>query len=516
MADTVLPPKLSAAAFDGALNAFAGIVGSEWVLGGEENRNAYIDYYAPGNTDEHAPSAAVAPADVEQVREIIRLANEHKVPLWPISRGKNLGYGGAAPRLRGSVVLDLGRLKKILEVDERYGYCLVEPGVGFFDLYRYLQDNNIPLWLSVPGNAWGSVVGHALDRGNGAPFGDHSQHVCGLEVILANGDLVRTGTGAMRNSRTWNLFKHGFGPSWDSLFAQSNFGVVTKMGFWLMPEPEASLTLSMELPKVGDIRWAIDTLFPLWLHGVIQQRPSIGNYLRVAGMQTQRSRWYDGAGAMPEAKVQQLRDTLGIGWWSLSARFFGHPEVNAVNARTVKQAFAKQTQLSFSERQWHRGEAIERSGAGIPRTTPLQLTNWRGGQGAHLTFSPVIPPNGNIAVSQMERTLKRFNEFGMDYYGGFSFGDRHIIHASGIIFDRDDAEMTRNARTLFHVLLTDAAEQGFSEYRTHISFMDEVANGFDFNNHALLRLNEKVKNALDPNGIIAPGKQGVWPDDYKL
>jgi 4-cresol dehydrogenase (hydroxylating) len=75
--------------------------------------------------------------------------------------------------------------------------------------------------------------------------------------------------------------------------------------------------------------------------------------------------------------------------------------------------------------------------------------------------------------------------------------------------------MVANARTLFDTLLKEAVAEGYAEYRTHISYMDEVADSFDFNNHALMRLNEKIKNTLDPNGIIAPGKQGIWPTAYK-
>lgn len=63
---------------------------------------------------------------------MVRLANEHKTPLWPVARGKNLSYGTAAPRMAGSVVLDLGRMNRILELDSKLTYCVVEPGVGYF------------------------------------------------------------------------------------------------------------------------------------------------------------------------------------------------------------------------------------------------------------------------------------------------------------------------------------------------------------------------------------------------
>jgi 4-cresol dehydrogenase (hydroxylating) flavoprotein subunit len=59
-------------------------------------------------------------------------------------------------------------------------------------------------------------------------------------------------------------------------------------------------------------------------------------------------------------------------------------------------------------------------------------------------------------------------------------------------------------------LISDARQHGYAEYRTHLDYMDTVADTYDFNNHALRRLNERLKNALDPAGIIAPGKSGIW------
>ena len=59
-----------------------------------------------------------------------------------------------------------------------------------------------------------------------------------MEVVLANGDVLRTGMGAMGNSKAWHVYKRGLGPSADGLFMQSNFGIVTKMGVWLAPQPE--------------------------------------------------------------------------------------------------------------------------------------------------------------------------------------------------------------------------------------------------------------------------------------
>jgi 4-cresol dehydrogenase (hydroxylating) flavoprotein subunit len=508
----ILPPNVTEKTFQKALEAFATAVGKEWVLATDEDRAAYEDIYAAGDADLHIPSAAVGPQSVEEVQAVVRIANEYKIPIWPISRGKNFGYGAAAPCMTGTVVLDMRRMKRIIEVNEKFGYCLIEPGVGFFDLFNYLQENKIPLWMSIPANAWGSVVGNALERGYGyTPYGENTSHICGMEVVLPNGQLVRTGTGAMSNSPCWQLFKYGFGPSWDQLFVQSNFGIVTKMGLWLMPEPEATLGLDMQLPNPDDVGWAVDVLTPFRRTGVLQQSPSIGNSLRVVATQTQRSQWYNGDGALPDDVLTTVLQKFNLGWWGISLRLYGYDEVNEAHARLIKDAFAKHTKQEFKVSKWHRGEPIDNSGAGVPSVRALQIINWRGGRGGHIGFSPVLPATSEHVLKQFHSTKKRYEEIGVDYYGSFTLFERYTTNVNMMIYDRDDKAMTSKVRALFKVLVADAAAQGYSEYRTHISYMDDVALTFDYNNHALRRLNETMKDALDPNGILAPGKQGIWP-----
>jgi 4-cresol dehydrogenase (hydroxylating) flavoprotein subunit len=514
--DLILPPSVPRSVFDQALREFAAVVGEDWVLATDEDRTTYMDAYAPGDGRDHVASAAVAPQSVEEVQAILRIANERKIPLWPVSRGKNLGYGEAAPLVSGSVVLDLGRMKRILEVNEKTGYVVIEPGVGFFDLYRHLQDNKIPLWLSVPANAWGSVIGNALERGLGyVPYGDNTSKLCGLEVVLPTGEILRTGMGAMAASKSRHNYQYGFGPHWDQLFVQSNFGVVTQAGMWLMPEPEATMRVAMELPHLEDISWFVDEMAQLRLRGVVQNPLVCGNALYPAMLFSQRDQWYKGPGALPDAVADKIRTHFGTGWWSSTLTLFGYADAIKVHAGLVRRAIEPHLKTALKFDIWHRGEPMERSGAGVPDLLALQVANWRGGRGGHIDFSPVMPPDGKLALEQAKRVKTRFDEFGFDYYASFTIGERHINNINMIVYDRDDAAMTDAARNLFKTLVADAARQGYGEYRTHLSFMRIVADTFDFNDHALLRLNERVKDALDPNGVLAPGKSGIWPKSYR-
>src|SRR5437868_2325993 len=81
-----------------------------------------------------APSAALMPTEVAQIQKIVQVCNQHKTPIWPISTGHNLGYGSAAPKSRGQIILDLKRMNKILEVDPDLGTALLEPGVTYQQL----------------------------------------------------------------------------------------------------------------------------------------------------------------------------------------------------------------------------------------------------------------------------------------------------------------------------------------------------------------------------------------------
>lgn len=135
----VLPPGLTAADFTAALRAFAGALGDGAVLRSAEEAGEFRDPYAFASWDEHWPSAVLMPGSVEEVQEVVRIAGRYRVPLWTNSMGKNNAYGGGAPRLRGSVVLSLRRMNRILEINEELAYAVAEPGVSFFDLCAELR-----------------------------------------------------------------------------------------------------------------------------------------------------------------------------------------------------------------------------------------------------------------------------------------------------------------------------------------------------------------------------------------
>jgi 4-cresol dehydrogenase (hydroxylating) len=508
--ERVLPPGMTAAAFDRGLAALRGVVGAEWVLATDEDRETYLDPYATGDRRAHAPAGAVAPANLEQVQAVMRVANQHRLPLWPISRGKNFGYGGAAPRLPGSLVLDLGRLNRILEVNESLGYCVIEPGVTFYDLHEHLQRAGIALEFGFPNFGWGSAVGNALDRGFSFR-GDHSSNICGLEVVLPDGSVLRTGMGAMPGSATWATGRHGFGPSWDQAFVQANYGVVTKMGLWLHPVPEQVISVQVALDSPDDLGWFVDEISPLRLRGVLDGNVAVSTCTNSVIDSSQRRDWYDGRDALPDSAIARMMAERNLGWWNSTVRIAGHADANEANLKRVLAALGRHSRRQFAVT---RATGAAQAARG-PVVNRLKVLNWHGGRGGHIGFSPVMPARGDAVLAQFRRTKARYDEHRIDFNCTFYLNGRTATNINMILINLDDADFIARTHRLFEVLVADASAQGYAEYRTHLDYMDEVAASFDFNHHALRRFNEKVKDAIDPNGILAPGRNGIWPAAWR-
>jgi 4-cresol dehydrogenase (hydroxylating) len=507
------------AALDRAVADLGAALDDGAVLTDDATLRAYADPYTYDGRDAFLPSAVVLPTTVEQVQAIVRIARERRVPLWTVSQGRNNGYGGPAPRVGGSIVVSLRNMNKVLEIDEECAWALVEPGVRFFDLYDAVRAGGHKLMISVPDLGWGSVVGNTLDHGIGyTVYGDHPSTQCGMEVVLADGGVLRTGMGAMTGNRSWQAHPRGYGPSADALFMQSNFGIVTKMGVWLMPAPECYMSCGVQVQREEDLEPLIDTLRPLMLDRTIQNYPVIANALTAAALFTRRQEWWDGDGPVPDEAVERVCRELGLGRWQMRFALYGSEEVVDAHFRAAERAFSKIPGAKVMGTKYA-GDAgpdvvapLDQAQAGIPALDLLNSVKWRGGEeGGHLGVSPVSPLTGRDARRQNELLRPIVERHGFDYLGGLLATPRSLIQVFEFVYDTKDRAQTDRAYAACRELVVEATRAGYAEYRAHLEVMDLVADQYDFNDHAQRRFNERLKDALDPDGILSPGKQGIWP-----
>ncbi|KWV48481.1 4-cresol dehydrogenase [Bradyrhizobium macuxiense] len=506
----ILPEGLTKTAFAKAVEAFRGVVGADNVIVDLDRLVPYAKIMIPEDEKLHQPSAVIIPLSVEHVQSVVSLANQYKTPLWPISTGRNFGYGSAAPATAGQIVLDLRRMNKIIDVDPEMCTALVEPGVTYEQLRNYIEERKLPLWISFPSS--GPIVGpvgNTLDRGVGYNrCGEHAANFCGLEVVLPNGELVRTAMGGVKGGSAWQAYRWGYGPWVDGLFAQSNLGIVTKMGLWLMRKPSASKTFTAVWNDLEGAAKGVNVLRNLRLNNVLENS-LLGHLLYGVACDVPRNALYKGPGAIPDEVVAEIAKKAGAGIWNSLATLYGTEEQIAVNFKIVKEAFAPTGAIVLSEEEVGPNPVFQHwkgNMTGRPDLSEFGIYNFRGGGGS-AWFAPLAPARSEDFKKQVELVKTTLAEFGFDYLGGFLIGGRHMEHVCELAFDRTDPEEMQRAYLCYDKLLQVNAAAGYAVYRTNTAFMNKVA---DIYGPAQKNLNRTLKRALDPNGIIAPGKSGIF------
>ena len=528
----VLPPNVSAAQFASALGEFQAAVGADWVFSSDEDVALYRDSYSIywGEPEERVASIAVAPAKVEEVQQVVRIANKYGVPLYPISTGRNLTYGGSAPTLRGSVVVDLKRMNRIIEVDEKRHFAVVEPGVSYFDLYKHIKDRNLKLMLDVPDPGWGSPMGNSLDHGVGygpAPYRDHFWTHCGMEVVTPEGDLIRTGMGAVPGSDTWQDYHYGAGATVDGLFAQSNFGIVTKMGFWLMPLPEAYLSGTVTVPLYRDLDPLVQEVSYLedsYLTGMPRYSSPLGGGFGGPALTALTQNGWPSMEAL-EAYVK----SQGRPAWAVRLQFYGPEETVRASWQAAKRRFSKAIPgAAFQDGEFltlpiapeNEAALADKASFGIPAleifaiTTRNQQTDSDPADG-HADFFAMLPRKASAVWDSARVMAETYKELGFPprhtpFSTPANYYSRCLIMTTLIPTYRNAAKNARS-RELFARVMDRCAEHGWASYRTSPAFQERLISKYSYNNDALLKFKEKLKDAIDPNGIISPGRYGIWP-----
>jgi glycolate oxidase len=217
------------------LSRLAEIVSQDYVSNRPED--LYLYSRDPGAQKPRRADYVVMPRTVDEVQQIVRLANQEKVPLTPMGAGLTLS--ALTVPLRGGIVLDMKRMDSIIEVNEASRYALIEAGVTQAALRAYLEKHHPHLQHSTPeAPPTATIVGNILIQGHGhltPRYGVNSQMVNGMEVVLPTGEVCKLGSSSI--SPSW--FSRDPLPDLMGLFLGwlGTTGIVTKLSLQLFPKP---------------------------------------------------------------------------------------------------------------------------------------------------------------------------------------------------------------------------------------------------------------------------------------
>jgi 4-cresol dehydrogenase (hydroxylating) len=512
---------------------------------GAEHVIAYEQALSAAQTATFATSQRVAaivrPADREQVRACLRVADRYGVPIYPISRGLNWGYGSRVPARDGCAIMDLGRMNRILDFSEKYAYVTVEPGVTFRQVFDFLAAQGSNLMLNTPGGPFeGSVVGNLLERGIGAGlYGDRAQHACDFEVVLPTGEVIHTGFGRF-DTPLAPLHAAGVGPRLEGLFTQSNLGVVTRLTLWLAPKPAYFHTFYFSLNRPDRLGGLLAALRGLKLGGPAGAHYSLWNdYKLLATLQRYPWRAAGGRTPLPDDVLADLRERWEIARWNgfgalysgsrrqglaerdlisralrgqvgsltfvsdteaRAARLLGRPLrwLAAFDTKAATAAHDRDASAWFGGPHSSLGSAYWRKPAPPPARMDLDA------DGCGLLWCSVCVPfdgaHAGVALDIVARSARAYRFEPQVALLCAAPRALHVIVA--IVYDRCVAGEDTRALACHGMMSALLAQPGYLPYRLGIQSMGMLPAPTDDS----AAVHERLKRALDPNGTLAPGR----------
>jgi glycolate oxidase len=235
------------------LNKLTQIVGENYIFTDIETRN----HYGHDETEDYVfpPNVVVKPANSNEVSQIIKVANEYKIPTTPI--GARTGLSGGALSIYEGIGLSLERLNKILEIDEQNLQVTVEPAVITQVLRETVAEKGLfyPVDPSSMGSCW--IGGNIAENSGGAravKYGVTKDYVLNLEVVLPNGDIIWTGANTLKNSTGYNLTQLMIG-------SEGTLGVITKAVLKLLPKNSHNVLMLVPFYKAQEACEAVSAIF---------------------------------------------------------------------------------------------------------------------------------------------------------------------------------------------------------------------------------------------------------------
>jgi len=443
------------------------IVGKDFASNNQED--LFIYSQDPGVSQPRPVDYVVMPETVEEVQQIVRFANDKKIPIVPMGGGMTLS--GLVIPIKGGIVLDMKRMDKILEINETSRYALIEAGVTSGKLISHLREKYPDLQAPYPDAPPSvTIAGNALIHGSGylsQKYGDHGAMINGLEVVLANGEVIKVGSCAISNY--W--FTRGPIPDLVGLFTSAfgTMGIVTKLSIKLFPKPKFRgivIGLIKDFNTIpGLVLNLTKTDIPEDLMVAIAEKPDFMKgyailLLYITGDSQEEL----------ESKTKILKKL----YRKNNARFMKLPP-------KYYDTFLEQPQFAAIAADFRKGGGFEYVGSFMPlEKIPEAIEKARD-----------ISLKYGIVPTQVSRIIGR---------------GHNVMFAASYSFNRADPDDMEKARNALHETNELVLKLGGIPWKAEMAGQKLIIEKMDPTYKMLLKT---IRNILDPNGIMNPGNWEV-------
>jgi 4-cresol dehydrogenase (hydroxylating) len=497
---------------------------------------------------ERSVVCAVKAKNRSDVEFVVKVCNKFKVPLYPISTGKNWGYGSSNPAVNGCVILDLSLMNKIIEYDSVLGVVRIEPGVTQQQLYEFLESSEGNKFKMDPtgSSPQCSVLANSLERGFGIGLmNNHFESLSNLEVVLPSGVVINTGFGHYKNCKSSDVYRYGVGPYFDGLFSQSNLGVVTCASVALSPKFEELNLVLMKFEDESKFEKVLDILQNLRIIEVIRSPINVLCRNRVLSVKTKFPFDLTSKSMMGDVVSRQLGVKNTVASWNVTTSIFGTSAQVAAAKKQIKKELAcvDEKVFFFSEKNIDNLKmysfvtrpfvkliakvdinelylVLKRAIGifkGVPSNVSMKSPYWRSDVDyvesddvnpardncGLYWISPVIPFRGFECRKAYDIGKKVCDKYGFDFAPTYTVGGaRFIDNTIPLMYNKDDSEECARAYKCYRELIKSFKKNGFMIYRAGITCMDLVVDSDD----TFWKFKNTLKKGIDENNIIAPGR----------
>lgn len=421
----------------------------------------------------HRPACAVWPETAEQISQILKLSNREKIPVIP--RGAGTGLSGMAIPIKGGIVLDLSRMNKIIQISIEDRLAIVQPGVVYADLEKALAPHG---FFFPPDPASGKVStlgGNAATNAGGlkgAKYGTTRDYVLGLQVVLPDGRIMRTGSRTMKSVSGYDLTRLFVG-------SEGTLGIITEITLKINPRPTATSTAVATFDTLEDAGRAINQI----MHSGI-----VPSALEILGKETLAAINQNTDLNLPEVDAMLLAETDG---YTQTETDYQIEKV----IRIFKDNNPKEVKRAKTDK-----EVVELWAARKSAYAVLARIK------THFVLEDVTVPMSNIAelFKGIQAISKRYG-IQIATFGHAGDGNLH----PQILYDGYDPEQVKRMEAAVADLFKLAVDLGGTLTGEHGIGLSKAPFMTLEHDPVAMDVMRKIKKMFDPNNILNPGKMGL-------